>query len=108
MWASDESFLHEVPLKECFTASVGVTSAEKLLELYHGQWGCNVDHIFEELRYWGTCEIPVFELNYEWNLRGQEYAQILRREAWDRISQVRMSCGNEVRSSNSHDSKHIF
>lgn len=29
----------------------GVTPAEKLLELYHGKWGCNVDPVFEELLY---------------------------------------------------------
>ncbi|KAJ8503812.1 hypothetical protein OPV22_004698 [Ensete ventricosum] len=29
----------------------GVTPAEKLLELYHGKWGCNIDPVFEELLY---------------------------------------------------------
>ncbi|XP_010439229.1 PREDICTED: glutamate--cysteine ligase, chloroplastic-like [Camelina sativa] len=29
----------------------GVTPAEKLLELYNGDWGQNVDHVFRELRY---------------------------------------------------------
>lgn len=29
----------------------GVTPAEKLLELYHGKWGCSVDPVFEELLY---------------------------------------------------------
>ncbi|XP_010435329.1 PREDICTED: glutamate--cysteine ligase, chloroplastic-like [Camelina sativa] len=29
----------------------GVTPAHKLLELYNGEWGQNIDHVFEELRY---------------------------------------------------------
>lgn len=29
----------------------GITPAEKLLELYHGKWGCNVDPVYEELLY---------------------------------------------------------
>lgn len=29
----------------------GVTPAEKLLELYNGKWGQNVDPVFEELLY---------------------------------------------------------
>nr|GME17432.1 glutamate--cysteine ligase, chloroplastic [Ipomoea batatas] len=31
--------------------NTGVTPAEKLLELYHGNWGQNVDPVFEELLY---------------------------------------------------------
>ncbi|CAA6655604.1 unnamed protein product [Spirodela intermedia] len=31
--------------------NTGVTPAEKLLEMYHGSWGGNVDPIFEELLY---------------------------------------------------------
>ena len=29
----------------------GVTPAERLLEMYHGKWGQNVDPVFEELLY---------------------------------------------------------
>ncbi|XP_010440634.1 PREDICTED: glutamate--cysteine ligase, chloroplastic-like isoform X1 [Camelina sativa] len=29
----------------------GVTPANKLLDLYNGEWGQNIDHVFEELRY---------------------------------------------------------
>ncbi|TXG50509.1 hypothetical protein EZV62_023033 [Acer yangbiense] len=32
-------------------ATTGVTSAEKLLEMYHGKWAQSVDHVFEELLY---------------------------------------------------------
>lgn len=32
----------------------GVTPAEKLLELYNGKWGRNVDPVFEELLYWAA------------------------------------------------------
>ncbi|KAK0588277.1 hypothetical protein LWI29_037099 [Acer saccharum] len=32
-------------------ATTGVTSAEKLLEMYHGKWAHSVDHVFEELLY---------------------------------------------------------
>ncbi|KAG0473305.1 hypothetical protein HPP92_015162 [Vanilla planifolia] len=31
--------------------ATGVTPAEKLLELYHGKWGLNVDPVFQELLY---------------------------------------------------------
>nr|AAL61610.1 gamma-glutamylcysteine synthetase [Allium cepa] len=40
-------FLREV----AEVVNTGVTPAEKLLELYHGKWGCNVDPIFQELLY---------------------------------------------------------
>lgn len=32
----------------------GVTPAERLLELYDGKWNQSVDHVFEELLYWGV------------------------------------------------------
>lgn len=31
----------------------GVTPAERLLELYNGKWGQQIDPVFEELLYWG-------------------------------------------------------
>ncbi|KAF3660845.1 Glutamate--cysteine ligase, chloroplastic [Capsicum annuum] len=42
--------LFRIP-SELFFILVGVTPAEKLLELYHGKWGQNVDPIYEELLY---------------------------------------------------------
>lgn len=36
-----------------FNFGAGVTPAEKLLELYNGKWGQNIDPVFEELLYWG-------------------------------------------------------
>lgn len=40
-----------ISIKLFFLLLVGVTPAEKLLELYHGKWGQSVDPIFEELLY---------------------------------------------------------
>ncbi|XP_022929020.1 glutamate--cysteine ligase, chloroplastic-like [Cucurbita moschata] len=43
----ESGFLNEVTE----VARTGVTPAEKLLELYNGKWGHNVDPVFEELLY---------------------------------------------------------
>ncbi|XP_017698922.1 glutamate--cysteine ligase, chloroplastic-like isoform X2 [Phoenix dactylifera] len=43
----EAGFLNEVTE----VVRTGVTPAEKLLELYHGKWGCSVDPVFEELLY---------------------------------------------------------
>ncbi|KAL2544116.1 Glutamate--cysteine ligase [Forsythia ovata] len=43
----ETGFLNEVTE----VVRTGVTPAEKLLELYHGKWGENVDPVFEELLY---------------------------------------------------------
>ncbi|VFQ74914.1 unnamed protein product [Cuscuta campestris] len=43
----ETGFLNEVSE----VANTGVTPAEKLLDLYFGKWGQNVDHVFEELLY---------------------------------------------------------
>ncbi|KAJ8449254.1 hypothetical protein Cgig2_002386 [Carnegiea gigantea] len=40
-------FLNEV----AEVVRTGATPAEKLLQMYHGKWGQNVDHVFEELLY---------------------------------------------------------
>ncbi|XP_010920822.1 glutamate--cysteine ligase, chloroplastic isoform X1 [Elaeis guineensis] len=43
----EAGFLNEVTE----VVRTGVTPAEKLLELYHGKWGCSVDPVFKELLY---------------------------------------------------------
>lgn len=43
----ETGFLNEV----AEVVKTGVTPAEKLLELYHGKWGGNVDPVFQELLY---------------------------------------------------------
>lgn len=43
----EAGFLNEV----AEVVRTGVTPAEKLLEMYHGKWGQNVDPVFEELLY---------------------------------------------------------
>ncbi|KAJ8623938.1 hypothetical protein MRB53_032468 [Persea americana] len=43
----ESGFLKEV----AEVVRTGVTPAEKLLDLYHGKWGCSVDPVYEELLY---------------------------------------------------------